>query len=236
MSLKNSLKNAVIKFLPNSVKNEIRKNEWGARLSYSQEAEDLILDRYFENKLNGFFVDIGAHHPIRFSNTYHFYLKGWRGINVDATPGSIGAFMKTRPDDINIEIGVSSQPGEMNYYVFEEPALNTFSEERVKYLLDNTQYKLQKKVVVKTQTLANILDNYLPKNKQIDFLTIDVEGVDFEILQTNNWDKYKPQYILVEDLDGDIEKALKSKLYDYLKLLNYSIVSRSHNTLFFKLN
>jgi hypothetical protein len=120
--------------------------------------------------------------------------------------------------------------------MFYESALNTFSQERVKYLLEKTPYKLEKKISVKTKTLANILDEYVPAKKQIDFLTIDVEGLDFEILKTNNWDKYKPTIILVEDLDGSIEKIVQSELYNYLKSYNYSAISRSYNTLFFKLN
>jgi FkbM family methyltransferase len=221
--------------LPNAVKYSLQ-HPTGIRISYSQEAEDLILDRFFEEKQNGFFVDIGAHHPIRFSNTYNFYLKGWRGINVDATPGSMNPFKKIRPEDINIEVGVSNIVGELTYHMFYESALNTFSQERVKYLLEKTPYKLEKKISVKTKTLANILDEYVPAKKQIDFLTIDVEGLDFEILKTNNWDKYKPTIILVEDLDGSIEKIVQSELYNYLKSYNYSAISRSYNTLFFKLN
>ena len=87
--LKEIIKKNIIKFLPNAVKNELSKKPEWANISYSQEGEDLILERFFEGKEIGFFVDIGAHHPMRFSNTYIFYLKGWRGINVDATPGSM---------------------------------------------------------------------------------------------------------------------------------------------------
>src|SRR5580658_8816405 len=79
------------------------------RHSFSQEGEDMILASFFEGKKNGFYVDVGAHHPKRFSNTHHFYIRGWRGINVDATPGSMKLFRRTRPDDINIEAAVSDQ-------------------------------------------------------------------------------------------------------------------------------
>ena len=72
-------------------------------ICYSQNGEDLILNRFLENKKNGFYIDIGAHHPIRFSNTYLFYKKGWRGINIDAMPGSMDLFNKIRSRDINIE-------------------------------------------------------------------------------------------------------------------------------------
>ena len=76
--------------------------------SYSQEGEDRILQRLFENQTPGFYVDIGAHHPRRFSNTYIFYKQGWRGINVDATPGSMFLFRVFRKRDINLEIAVDA--------------------------------------------------------------------------------------------------------------------------------
>ncbi len=75
--------------------------------SYSIEGEDRIVRSLFwEKRDTGFYVDVGAHHPFRFSNTYLFYTQGWRGINIDATPGSMRAFKKHRPRDINLEIGI----------------------------------------------------------------------------------------------------------------------------------
>ena len=75
--------------------------------SYSQEGEDIILARIFGKQQNGFYVDVGAHHPYRFSNTYFFYKRGWKGINIDAMPGSMKIFNKYRPRDKNIEAGIS---------------------------------------------------------------------------------------------------------------------------------
>ena len=98
---------------------------WAQR-SWSQEGEDMVLRRIFEKK-NGFYVDVGAHHPIRFSNTYFFYRIGWSGINIDAMPGSMQAFKKSRVRDINLELGVSNHNANLDYYIFNDTALNTFS-------------------------------------------------------------------------------------------------------------
>src|SRR5690349_18351333 len=81
------------------------------RRSYSQEGEDMVLRRVFEHKAHGFYVDVGAHHPMRFSNTYFFYRRGWRGINIDARPGSKREFDRARPRDINVECGVAQVAG-----------------------------------------------------------------------------------------------------------------------------
>ena len=105
-------------------------------LAYSQDGEDMVLRRLFEWQAHGFYVDIGAHHPFRFSNTCFFHRKGWRGINVDPNPDAIAAFRSVRPSDINLCVGVSDAPGELTFHFFNEPALNTFdadlAEERVR--------------------------------------------------------------------------------------------------------
>ena len=75
-----------------NIKKRIFKTLWPfGSLCYSQEGEDMILGKIFSGQKHGFYVDVGAHHPLRFSNTYLFYLKGWRGINIDAMPGSMVA-------------------------------------------------------------------------------------------------------------------------------------------------
>ena len=94
--------------------------------SYSQEGEDILLKRIFNNKKNGFYVDVGAHHPKRFSNTNIFYQMGWRGINIDPMPSSMDLFKRYRPRDINLEFGVAKKKGIMKYYIFNDPALNSF--------------------------------------------------------------------------------------------------------------
>ena len=168
-------------------------------ICYSQNGEDLILNRFLDNKKEGFFVDVGAHHPIRFSNTYLFYKKGWTGINIDAMPGSMTQFNKIRPKDINIEIGVGLKNDQLTFYQFNESALNTFSKKEA--LSKNKDgYEIIKSNLVQVESLENLLDKYMPKNTKIDFLNIDVEGKDEEVLISNNWEKYNPNYILVEIL------------------------------------
>ena len=137
-------------------------------LCYSQNGEDLILNRFLNNKKEGFFVDIGAHHPIRFSNTYLFYKKGWSGINIDAMPGSMILFNKLRPKDINIEKGVSLENENIMFYQFNESALNTFSKKEA-FSKNKDGYKIIKSNLVEVDTLENILNKYMPLNTKIDF-------------------------------------------------------------------
>lgn len=203
--------------------------------SFSQDGEDKFLEKYLKNKKYGFYVDIGAHHPFRFSNTYLFYKKGWRGINIDATPGSMKLFKTLRPLDINIEIPISNKNRKINYYIFDESALNSFSLKLSKDRDLNTKYKIKKIVKLLPKKLSEILDTYLPKKTKIDFMSIDVEGYEYEVLESNNWEKYMPEYLLVEVLEYDSVKIHKDKIYKFMKDKKYKLIKTIGRTAIFKL-
>jgi FkbM family methyltransferase len=207
--------------------------------SYSQEGEDLILQRIFNDRKDGFYIDIGAHHPKRFSNTYIFYKKGWRGINIDPMPGSMSSFNKYRNGDINLEIGISSKEQELKYFIFNERALNTFNaiEAELKVFENPNKYFLKETKIIKTYSLATILNKYLKESQVIDFLSVDVEGLDLEVLKSNDWNKYKPNYILVEELRSTLEEVFsKSDVFNFFNELGYSLVSKTVNTSIYKKN
>lgn len=203
--------------------------------SYSQEGEDMILWRLFENRKSGFYIDVGAHHPARFSNTYFFYKRGWRGINIDAMPGSMEQFDRHRARDINLEQAVSDVPGEMTYYIFNEPALNgldaRLSQER-DALAD--AYKIVDTRILTTRRLDAILDEYLPSQQSIDFLSIDVEGLDIAVLKSNNWTRYRPEVILIEVLNGRFPDLLSSETSDYLSAQGYTVFAKAVNTVIYR--
>jgi FkbM family methyltransferase len=202
--------------------------------SFSQEGEDLLLSEYFNSKIKGYYIDIGAHHPFRFSNTYIFYRRGWRGINIDATPGSMDLFKKYRSRDINIEVPVSNNNKLINYYIFNETALNSFSDKLSRYRDTKTKYKIKKVIKLKPQKLSEILDKYINPNKKIDFMSIDVEGYEYNVLLSNNWKKYIPTYLLIEILTKNDEQIVKNKIYKYLKNKGYAVIARTGRTILFK--
>ncbi len=203
-------------------------------ISYSQEGEDLILKRIFENKQTGFFVDVGAHHPKRFSNTYLFYQRGWRGINIDPMPGIMQKFNHIRPNDINIEAAISDKKENLTYYIFNEPALNTFSETEAKKKDGLNNYKIIEKKIIEVSRLDEFLDKYLPKNQNIDFISIDVEGLDLNVLRSNNWTKYRPKIVLAEAIQSSLENIFDTELVQYMILNNYALFAKTFNTLFFR--
>src|SRR5688572_15978731 len=129
-----SLRSLTRPWLPRSLKRSAQQLFLGYHSyapSFSCAGEDMILRHLIgSDKMDGFFVDVGAYHPVLLSNTYFFYLNGWRGINIEARPGSRGLFEATRHRDINLEMGISSVRGEMTYYmVGEDSPMNSFSRE-----------------------------------------------------------------------------------------------------------
>ena len=202
--------------------------------SYSQDGEDVVLHSFFEGKKHykGIYVDIGAHHPYRFSNTCFYYKKGWKGINIDPTPGSMIPFKIFRQRDINLELGIGKVPGELTFYCFSDPALNTFdvklAEER-----NVAPYYITRTIRVKVEPLGEILKRFLEKGIKIDFFTIDVEGFDFEVLQSNDWDNYSPDYILIEDNNFKIHELRNSDIYNFLYKKGYGIIAVLKRTIIY---
>ena len=203
--------------------------------SFSQEGEDLILERLFSTinyDSNGFYIDIGAHHPVRFSNTYLFYKKGWKGINIDAMPGSMKAFNFYRPNDINIEIPISDKEEELIYYIFNEPALNGF-DKNISLKRDaevSNNFFIESKKIIKTMTATQIFDAHIPDKKNIDFISIDIEGYDIKVLKSIDLNKYSPKVILIEILNNKKQDFLNNSINNFLNKNKYCLYARTVNT------
>lgn len=208
-----------------------------ASLSYSQEGEDAVVARVLEESVHsGFYVDIGAFHPMQYSNTYAFYRRGWRGINIDARPGSMAPFNQLRPRDINLELAISDSPEVLTYYEFNEPALNGFCKEVALKAEGSGHYRIVATRQIQTVTLAQALNNHLPEGQSIDLLDIDVEGLDERVLRSNNWDKYRPRIILTEAIGlREISRAFECPLVPLLGNYGYELVAKTMNTLIFRL-
>lgn len=207
--------------------------------SYSQDGEDMVMRALFEHLpkgYRGFFVDVGAHHPVRFSNTYHFYKKGWRGINIDATPGSMRPFGWVRRRDINLELGIGPTPGSLTFFCFDEPALNTLSEEVALERASGGRYRIIEKVEVPVLPLREVLQKHMPPGTPIDFISVDVEGLDEMVLRSNDWQVFRPIFVLAEDtrFDPNEGKAQSSGVYAFLREQGYQLVAKTPRTLIFK--
>lgn len=202
--------------------------------SFSQEGEDVVLDELagYGRVANGLWVDVGAHHPWRFSNTAIFCLRGWRGINIDANPGSKKLFDKQRPRDINIETAVGDSEEKKTYYIYNDTALNSIDRDR-RVELAETSFKLLQTITVRIARLESILDEHIKELPPANFLSVDVEGFDLQVLRSNNWERYPFAWVLTECDGKDVISTLRSETYSYLSNLGYELRAKTGRTAIF---
>lgn len=191
-------------------------------ISYAQNFEDVLLNRVFRDRLDGFYIDIGALHPTSDSVTKAFYDRGWSGINIEPIKDFHNTICQERPRDINLNIAISDRAGSLDFFqVLQQPANSTLDKEiayKVAYEkgLDVTSYN----VVVKT--LADICEEYI--NKQIDFLKIDVEGVEEQVILSGNWGKFRPTILLIESTLPNTNIRCQTNIPAILQDRNYQHV------------
>ena len=203
------------------------------QVCYAQDGEDLVLDRLFDGQQSGFYVDIGAHHPSRFSNTYLFYLRGWSGINVDAQPESMKAFNRHRSRDTNLELGVGLKKEQARFFRFNEPALNTFNEAEAKFK-EQHPYFIVDTQIAQVRRLDEILNEHMGTRTTIDFITIDVEGKDLEVLMSNDWLRYRPRFVLAETLRTNLTNIQDCPIVQFMHSVGYDAICKVYNTAFFE--
>jgi len=195
--------------------------------SYSQCAEDLIVEFIFKSgalESRGFYVDVGSHHPRRGSNTYALYKKGWRGILVDMEPDKVIAARLARPFDTCVQAAVSD--GERDVGVFSPGPFSTKTTIDPKSAMGDRFTNFVKTASVRTKTLTDILDdNSCPCD--FDFLNVDCEGHDLEVLRGLNLEKYCPKVICVEiwEASEGIEALTGSETHVHLSKSGYVLFS-----------
>ena len=194
--------------------------------SHSQFGEDMVLRYLTGDAKEGFYVDVGAHHPVYGSNTYHFYRRGWRGINIDALPGTIELFNLLRPRDVNIEACLSSKEGgNVEFFIFDQASYNTVSPEMALKAQAAGARRLATKPM-RTTTLARLLERHLPAGVQIDLLSIDVEGLDEEILLSHDWSTYPARIVAFETACAGMQEIGRLPVVDHLSAFGYTPVAR----------
>jgi FkbM family methyltransferase len=177
------------------------------RTSYSQFGEDLLARQLVGwDRRDGFYVDVGCYHPIRYSNTYLFYQRGWRGICIDANPAMSTAWKRYRPRDVFVNAAVSAQDVSMNYYMDPvEPYKNFLSEDAGLPVPSGGSL---------TRIPSESLSSLLTKNSAapitaIDLMTVDCEGFDLQVLQTHDFELVRPKVLIVEDFDLSSDSAIQ---------------------------
>lgn len=202
------------------------------RDAFSQEGEDLLLLKLLQWKRDGFYLDVGCHHPWRYSNTALLNRDfGWHGMNIDPLPGTKILFDSVRPKDINIQCGVGDQETDLTYFIFDPPAYSTFDLQKVKQL--EGQVKLIEKRLISVKPLDSILRETNSLDKTIDFMNIDVEGMELNVLKGMPFKTIRPHVICIEALRTKWSELGNIPAYVFLEETGYDAVAKTVNSLFF---
>lgn len=205
----------------------IRNRKWNKKNTYADCGEDLFIFKQFKKK-RGFYVDVGCHHPTKLNNCHLLYEKGWRGINIDLNKISIQLFDFVRKEDVNINSAVSLKRKKIKF--FYDKLLSPYNS-----LNKHKDLKFSK--LINSNRLTNIIEKTRFKNRKIDFLSIDVEGKELEVLKSLDFKIYKPKFICVEiwGLTKNIKFDLSKNLaYKFLIKKNYKIVFNKKENYIFK--
>jgi FkbM family methyltransferase len=207
------------RFLKRSNISELRPFVHQAISSYSQYQEDLLIDLLLGKKTHGMYVDIGANDPLFNSNTLRFYLKGWRGINIEPGLHEYKKIAANRPFDINLNMAVSEELGKLTFYkVGNDSSLSTLDYSSAIKMADMYKLKLTSSTV-EVMPISQILDLHL-NNRHVDFMSVDAEGHDLAVLRSNDWNKYRPTLVMVESNVGSMEIIKFMEQHSYLYIFS----------------
>ena len=170
------------------------------RISYAQNMEDILLDRVFKGR-PGTFMDIGANHPFLESNTYFFYLRGWRGVNFEPIASHHALFLEHRPEDLNLNVAASDADGELTFHEIanaegltgHSSASDEVAEEHRGQGFDVRSYPVQ------ARTVASLVEEY--RIEPPDFLSLDVECHEAAVIRGIPWATWKPKVLVIESLE-----------------------------------
>lgn len=216
------------------------KNNY-ARTSYSQCGEDLIMD-FVLTDLNiekPSYIDIGAHHPRFINNTFLFYQKGARGINIEPDPTLFAEFISMRKEDVNLNIGIGEKAGETDFFILSDPSLNTFMKtEADNRIQENAHLRIKEVRKINVSPVSDVIRQHNNGNYP-DLLSIDVEGLDEQIIRSINFSGQAPKIMCVETLtfstSGNGVKKLD--LIEFVKSKGYIAYADTFiNTIFVKEN
>jgi FkbM family methyltransferase len=212
--------------------------EWCPRPTFSLHGEDVIalaiLERSGRLPAEGVYVDVGAFHPTFASNTAVLAQRGWRGICIEPNPVMAERLRAARPGDLVLEVAVGSsrREGHLNFF-YEWASSNTLDDDFAKFISDTQGVEISQQIRVDVIPLAQILAEHVPTEATIDFMSIDVEGMDLEALRSSDWQQFRPSLVAVEDLDLDLADTRASPVFRFMTDVHYRLVAHAVYTSFY---
>lgn len=203
----------------------------GSNISFSQNGEDSVVCALLRNVKNGVYLDVGAYHPFLYSNTYALYRKGWKGVVVDPNKMMNILYKIFRHRDTFLNLGVGSKKIPQTYFMFNDGAYNTFDEDVSVERKKMKRLSFLGSISVQVTPLSEIIKR--SELSRLDFLNIDVEGMDMEVLLSHDW-VVRPRVIAVEDHKFSFSDPAQSAIYCFLTKKGYRLSSVTAFTLIFE--
>jgi len=204
------------------------------QISFSQFGEDMVVSALLlslgRDRTPGFYVDVGALDPVYASNTQMLFLRGWSGVNIDANPDAIEKFRHARPGDRNVHAAVSDREGEVEFDIYTVAGLSTADPAAKAAYAQDGRAKLARRLTLRTRRLADILAEHVPSWQSIDLMSVDVEGMDLAVLRSNDWRRFAPYLLLVEDAALSLLDRPESEIFRFLRPLGYRLFSQTYIT------
>lgn len=203
------------------------------RISYAYTAEDRIIESILKPLItyDGFYVDLGCNEPRFISNTFLLYKRGWKGICIDANEALIKKHKKIRPRDKAVFALVSNEEKDMEFVELTNNVLSSTDPEHLKQWMDQGQ-KITSKKIIRSQTLTRILDE-LNAPLSFDLLSIDIEELDLQALESLDFSKYNPRLIVVEAEDFRPEQPKEHPICQLLFSKEYQLTGYILTNLYF---
>lgn len=186
-----------------------------AILTYSQTGEDRIVMDLLKGIYNGFYVEVGSNDPTRYSNTFAFYCNGWRGVAIDANADLIARHRQVRKRDIAVCAAISDVEEEVVFVEYDMHQLSAISQQTTT-VPALSGHRIKSETRRQTVTLTSVLLDTVPAGVAIDFLSIDVEGHDFNVLQSLDFGQFRPKVVVIEMHDFQLETYYANPIYQHL--------------------
>lgn len=204
--------------------------------SYSQCGEDLIINFIFNNLkiIKPSYLDVGAHHPIFLSNTYFFYRKGCSGVCVEPDPTLFSEIKRKRQRDICLNVGIGSTiKTEADFYIMSQRTMNTFSKIEAERYQSYGSMKIEKQIKIPLVLIDKIIEDHFAIKPNL--ISLDVEGLDFEVIKTLDFVQHRPEVFCIETLTYTEDKSETkiSKIISYMEENGYFLYADTYiNSIF----
>jgi len=204
--------------------------EYGQQ-SFAQFGEDIVLFTWLETlglkTPGGFYVDVGAHHPRFSSNTYLLRrLLGWSGINIEADPNLFTAFERECPECVNLQMAVGGRARFDTLTIYNHPGVNTMSDTLRERQSHNPWMEIRDKIQMPVVPINDVLEKHLPNDSQFRVLSVDIEGLDLELIEAFDFNRWRPNLVLIEDFELDLRDASQSRIFQ--RMTNAQYIPAAH--------